>query len=214
MVTAAPDMPPDVPRDDLIACPQCDRLNWLRDVPVGATARCPRCRTVLLAPRRGAIAMIVSLSVAALTLMVAAISFPFLRIETTGLSSQASVLDAIAAFAKASGLMAPLSFTMALMIVILPATRLCALLYALGPVYFGHTPRPQAARVFRMAMRLRPWAMAEVFIIGVGVALIKVASLASVEFGAAFWAFVGLVLLMAAQDIYMCERSLWRLLQP
>lgn len=199
--------------ENLIACPQCDRLNRLRRIPDGATARCPRCRTVLLRPREGAIALIVSLAAGALILMIGAISFPFLRIETAGLSSSASVLDAVGAFARASGMMAPLSVTMLALIILLPVTRLAALLYALGPVALGRPAPSDAARVFRIAMRLRPWAMAEIFIIGVGVALVKVASLATVEFGAAFWAFVGLVLLMSAQEVYTCERSLWRILK-
>ena len=56
--------------------------------------------------------------------------------------------------------------------------------------------------------------MAEIFIIGVAVALIKVASLAQVEFGPSFWAFTALVLMMAGQDAMICERSIWRILQP
>lgn len=198
--------------ENLIACSRCDRLHVMAHVPMGRTAHCARCHTPLLRPRRGAIALIVSLSVSALVLMVVAVSFPFLHIEASGLSSRASVLDAILSFAEASGRMAPLSVAVGALIVALPVLRLTGLIYALGPIALGHAPRPQAARVFRMAMRLRPWAMAEIFIIGVAVALIKIAALASVGFGPAFWAFTGFVLLIAAKDTMVCERSLWRVL--
>lgn len=200
--------------EELIACPHCDSLYRFAAVPAGETARCKLCHVVLFAPRRSAIALIVSLAAGALVLMIAAISFPFIRIETAGLSNNASVIDAVAAFANTSGPMAPLSFMMAALIVVLPAARLGGLIYALGPLAVGHRPPASAARVFRLAMRLRPWAMAEIFIIGVGVALVKIASLAQVHFGPAFWAFAALVILMAAQDIFMCERSVWRILQP
>ena len=196
----------------LVACPQCDLLNREPELPPGARARCARCGCVLLAPRSGAAVTIVALATGALILMVVAVSFPFLAIDAGGLRSEASVLDAALSFALASGRMAPLSVIVAALIVVLPVTRLVALIYALGPLALGRPPRAGAAPAFRLAMRLRPWAMAEIFIIGVAVALVKVSSLAQVGFGPSFWAFVGLVVLVAAKDTVLCERSLWRAL--
>lgn len=194
----------------MIACPKCDRLHLITDVPDRARARCTRCHQVLFAPREQAITTIVALAVGALILMVAAVSFPFLNISASGLTSNASVLDAILSFAEASGLMAPLSIVVAALIVVLPVIRLVGLIYVLGPMINGHAQRPLTALVLRVSMRLQPWAMSEIFILGVAVALVKVSSLASVGFGPAFWAFVGLVLLIAAKDTVLCERSLWR----
>lgn len=197
------------PLEGLIACPQCDALHRLREIPSGSTAHCKRCHTVLLAPRKGAIVMIVSLALSALILMAVAVTFPFLMIEASGLVSRASVIDAVLAFSEASGLMAPLSVATAALIILLPVVRLLALLYSLSPLIAGRALLPQARLLFRMAMRLRPWAMAEIFLIGVAVAVIKIAGMASVEFGPAFWAFVGLVLLITAKDTVICERSIW-----
>lgn len=212
-MTAVPQTSPPADLDALVACPHCDCLHRVSDVPVGATAKCARCHVVLFQPRRGAITKIVSLASAALVLMMAAVSFPFLEVEASGLSSRASVIDAVMAFANVSGLMAPLSVIVAALIIVLPVSRLVGLIYALGPVAAGRRPRRYAALAFRVAMRLRPWAMAEIFIIGVAVALVKIVGLASVGFGPAFWAFIGLVLLVAAQDSMTCERSIWRILE-
>ena len=200
----------DLPPDALMACAQCDALHRNPTLADGETARCVRCHTVLLAPRAGAARTIVSLASAALVLMAVAISFPFLRIEASGLHSEASVIDAVLAFSESSFLMIPLSATVAAMIIMLPVLRLVALIYALVPVLLNRPPPRHAASMFRMAMRLRPWAMAEIFVIGVAVALIKIAGLATVDLGPAFWAFTGLVLLVAVQDVQLCERSLWR----
>ena len=68
----------------------------------------------------------------ALVLMVAAVFFPFLDLSAAGLSQHSSVLDAITAFSD--GLLLPLSFAVALLIVILPALRLLAILYAIAPM--------------------------------------------------------------------------------
>ena len=102
--------------DTLIACPECDALH--REMPVAAdqVARCRRCGTVLAAPRDGAMTRITMLAAAALVLMVAAVSFPFLELSTLGLHQNSSVIDAILAFS--GGLMAPLSLAVAFLIVL------------------------------------------------------------------------------------------------
>ncbi len=210
--TVSPVQEPIVTQDPatLIACAQCDALH--RDVPVpdGGTARCVRCGAILMAPRGNAVAAIVSLAAASMILMVVAVTAPFLAISAQGLSNAASVIDAV--FAFSAGLMAPLSLTVAALIILLPAMRLSGLLYTVLPLAFGRPPWPQADLVFRASMRLQPWAMAEIFMIGVAVALIKLAGLAQVSFGPAFWAFAGLVVLTAIKDILMCERTIWHLL--
>lgn len=194
----------------LVACPQCDLLHRAETVRTNSSARCARCNTVLFAPRSGAIQRLVALALAALVLMVVAISFPFLHISASGFYSRASVFDTIEAFT--GGLMAPLSLAIAAFIVFLPVVRLGALIYAVGPLLVGRPPAFGAAAAFRLASHLKPWSMAEIFMIGVAVALVKMVSLATIGFGPAFWAFGLLVVLTSAMDASMCERTIWRLL--
>lgn len=195
----------------LIGCPTCDALNRMTDVPDGARARCARCGTLLVAPRAGAMTQIVMLAATALILMVAAIFFPFLELDAAGLSRRTSVFDAVRAFSD--GPMLPLSFAVAALIVVLPTLRLSALIYALAPMALGWLPARHAVAAFRLAEAARPWAMAEVFIVGVAVALVKVAGLANVSIGPAFWAFVALVLVTALKDNFMCKLTVWKTLE-
>ncbi|MEM1360285.1 MAG: paraquat-inducible protein A [Pseudomonadota bacterium] len=194
----------------LIACPQCDLLHQAETVEDNVAARCARCNTVLFAPNKRAVQSLVALAFAALILMVVAISFPFLHISASGFTSKASVFDTIEAFT--GGLMAPLSLAIAAFIVFLPVLRLCALIYAVGPLLVGKPALSSAAPAFRLASQLKPWSMAEIFMIGVSVALVKMAGIATIGFGPAFWAFGMLVVLVAAMDASMCERTIWRLL--
>lgn len=201
----------DTALDSLIACPACDALHKIADVPVGGQARCRRCGTVLLAPRDGAMTRIVMLSSTALVLMVAAVFFPFLSMSISGMEHRSSIYDTIMAYSV--GMLVPLSFAVAALIVILPAIRLIAVVYALGPMMTGYAPWPRAEEAFRLADALKPWAMAEVFIVGVAVALVKVAGLATVSVGPAFWAFVALVLVTALNDTFMCKMTVWKTLE-
>lgn len=203
-------MPMDDSVSDMIACPKCDALHRIPKVEVGEKARCARCGTVLMAPEEGAMTRIVMLSATGMILMVAAVFFPFLELHVRGLAHQSSIFDAVLAFAD--GPMLPLSFAVAALIVVLPITRFLALIYVFAPMAFGWAPARGAKPVFHLAEAIRPWAMAEVFIIGVSVALVKIAGLAKITIGPAFWAFVLLVIVTVLKDSFMCRVTVWQTL--
>lgn len=195
------------PLDDLIACPQCDALYRAAPPAPGERAVCHRCHTVLIAPRRGAGLKIIALALASLVLVVGVLTFPFIGIRRLGLTSDATVLDAALAF---SGPLLILSLAVFAAIIFLPLLRLLLTLYVLAPVVMDRAPWPGAKRAFRWAERLRPWSMAEIFVIGCAVALVKLSDLARVELGPAFWMFVVLVVLIVVQDTFMCRWSVWK----
>ena len=198
------------PLEDLIACPHCDTLHSAEALPEGAVASCQRCHAVLQTAQIGALGSVVSLAIAAVVLMFAAISFPFLDLDIGGSHNATSVFHAITAFN--SGLGVPLAVAVALFIIILPLMRLIAIIYAIAPLVRGARPRRLARQAFGLAETLRPWAMAEIFMIGVAVALIKVAGLATVTIGPAFWAFAALVVITIVKDQLMNRYAIWEAL--
>jgi paraquat-inducible protein A len=199
MIAAPPPSLAPSDTDDLIACPSCDALLTEPVVTVGETARCPRCHSVIEAPRALAMTRIIMLALSALILMIAAIFFPFLELEAAGMIRRASLLDTVMAYS--GGLTEPL-----------PSLRLLGLIYVLGPMAFGWHPARHAAPVFRFVEMLRPWSMAEVFVVGVAVALVKVGGLAHISLGPAFWAFVALVIVTVLKDNFMSRVTVWKTL--
>jgi paraquat-inducible protein A len=175
--------------------------------PAGGRLRCRRCNTVLMTNRPGTLDRTLAAQLASLVLILAAVFFPFLELSAAGLHRRASVLDAALAFS--SGIMVPLALATALLIVVIPLLRAGALAYTILPLRFGRPPAPGAEAAFRLAGRLKPWAMAEIFIIGVVVALVKVAGLASITLGPAFWALAFLVLMVVLEGASLCERTIW-----
>ena len=196
--------------DDLVACPQCDTLHRAQSLPDGARAHCQRCSIVLMTSQPAAIAQVLSLALTAFVMMIAAVSFPFLTLDAGGLHNATSVIDAVLAFND--GYAFPLAIAVAFFIVVIPLMRLTALIYALGPLVREQSPRNGARTAFAFAERLRPWSMAEIFIVGVTVALIKVAGLAVVTIGPAFWAFAGVVVITVLKDQLICRYSIWEAL--
>ncbi|WP_370315724.1 paraquat-inducible protein A [Roseivivax marinus] len=199
------------PLEELIACPSCDALYVAQMPPVGGRAVCDRCHTVLISPKRKAGMRIIALTVAVLILVVSAMFFPFLDIHRLGLGNSASILDAATAFE--TGPMVLLGLATAAVIVVVPLVRMLLILYVLTPVVFDRPPARHARRAFRWSQELKPWSMAEIFAIGCAVALVKVADLAQIGFGPAFWMFSVLVVIVLFNDNYLCTWSVWKSLE-
>ena len=195
------------PTDGLVCCPVCDALHEVTEVPTDARLRCVRCRTVLAVDRPDAIRRIVVLASTSLVLMAVVIFYPFLELRTGVFDSKASVFETVMSFNE--GIMAPLSIAVAGFVIVLPVARLAALVWALAPLSADRAPWPGAAAALRLAETLRPWAMAEIFMVGVAVALVKLADLATLSMGPAFWSFAAIVFITAVGDTQMSRLSLW-----
>lgn len=191
----------------LIACPRCDALHLRESMAPGETARCIRCGNVLAKPREGAFVQLIALAFTSMVLLMGAVFFPFLEVSTFGFGNASSLFDVALAFAQ--GVLLPLVLAVLAMVIGLPITRSCLLLYTLLPLAQGRPPHRHAATAFRWSEALRPWSMAEIFVIGTAVALIKVAGLATVHLGPAFWAFCALIFVNLASRAFMCQTSIW-----
>ncbi len=195
------------PSDDLVCCPVCDTLHEIATVPDGIRYRCVRCNTVIAVGQPEAILRIVVLAVTALVLMIIVIFYPFLELRNGVFTSRASVFETAMSFSQ--GAMAPLSIAVAAFVIVLPIARLMALIWALGPLSVERKPLPGAALALRLAETLKPWAMAEIFMVGVAVALVKLADLATLNMGPAFWSFASIVVITAIKDTQMSKHSIW-----
>jgi len=96
--------------------------------------------------------------------------------------------------------------------ILAPLLKVLGLLYVLLPLRF-HRRLPHSTRVFRMVETLRPWAMTEVYMLGILVAVVKLADLASIEPGLALYSFTALILFMAAADAALEPHEIWERLE-
>ncbi len=192
---------------DLIACPRCDALHHRPVLAETETASCQRCGSTLVAPRHRSFLHVVALAFTAMILMLAAIFFPFLKISAKGFSHESSVFEVAMAFS--GGWLAPLSVAVLGAIVAMPVLRFAALIYTIWPLAQGRPAHRHAAMAFRLATQMQPWSMAEIFIIGTAVALVKVAGLAVISFGPAFWAFCALIIVTVLKNLMLSEATIW-----
>lgn len=192
---------------DTIGCPVCDAIYALTPEQAQGATRCQHCGYRLTLGRGAATARVVGLSATNLALMSLVMFMPFLDLRAGTFHNQASVFDAILGFSE--GIMAPLAVAVLGFILVLPLTRFLLLIYALGPVSVGLRNLPQARLALRWSFLLKPWAMAEIFMVGVAVALVKLAGMATISVGPAFWALAAIVALTVYKDTFMCRNTLW-----
>lgn len=187
-----------------IACPTCDAL-YTADGKERLV--CERCHTKLLSPERRAGSMVILMSLLIVGLIYGAVTLPFLTIERFWISNEATIIDTALAF---EGPLLLLAMAVLCLVLILPTARLLLTLYVLAPIVVGSSALPGSATGFRWAEALRPWSMAEIFVIGCGVALVKIIAMAEVTFGPAFFMFAAAVVLIWVQDRMICRGMLWK----
>lgn len=193
-------------REHWKACPHCDALYRLGELPEGATARCGRCGGVLRQRRRNALQRTSALALAAAILFVVANVFPFLAFDMQGRTTQTTLASGVLAL-RAGGyveLAALVFFTT----ILAPAFQITLLLWLLLPLHRGRVPwrLPEA---FRLLRRVQPCSMMEVFLLGILVAIVKLAGMANVVHGLALWSLGLLMLVLAAAISSFDSQELW-----
>ena len=88
------------------------------------------------------------------------------------------------------------------------------LAWVLWGIRFDHQIRYSMRVAFRWAVQLEPWAMADIFMVGVVVSLVKISALASLEAGLAFWSLLALVGVMVIINLTLCKDTVWNKLDP
>jgi paraquat-inducible protein A len=188
-----------------VTCHECGYQTHLPSLPNKHKALCPRCGYRITAYRQHAIQWVCALALSALIFLIIAMPFNFLSFSAGGQDQQINILGSIELlFAQDYAI---LGLIMASAIVVLPACILLALLLLLIPLQFGII-LPKASNLVNIIFALLPWAMAEIFLVGVLVSLVKISSLADVGIGMSFYAFLLFTVSMSAMLLFLDEHQL------
>jgi len=193
-------------QESLIACHDCDALYRKPRLPGRRTARCTRCGASLYASGSAPqLERVSAIAVAALVTFLIAQSFPIIELDANGITTQSSLFGAlIVLWGENMQIVAVMVFCAT---ILFPFIELSALVYVLLPVQRGVIP-PGFNLVLRAIRLARPWGMLEVFMLGVLVTIVKMASLARVIPETALFAF-GALTLMFTVVVAFDARMLW-----
>lgn len=191
----------------VVACLDCDLLQRIPEVPSGASVRCPRCDKELWRHKPDSFNRTLALTLAALTLYIIANSVPMLGLKVVGRTASTTVLGgAQQLWHDGQELVAVLVLFAA---VIAPALQIGVLLLILIGCQRARPPF-WVGMLLRHLHFTRTWSMIEVMLIGVFVALTKIAELATVELGIALFALFALVILLATIQSTFDPREVWK----
>ncbi|MDH0747219.1 paraquat-inducible protein A [Pseudomonas sp. GD03842] len=196
---------PQTAPEQWIICEHCDSLYPAQPLHKSESAYCLRCAALLDRGHRLTIEQLLALSLAAGILFIFANVFPVISISMQGLHNEVTLWGSVQALAQ--GQITLIALVAGLAIILAPALQIALLFWVLV-----HAHRNQVAPGFKTCMRtlehLRPWSMLEVCLLGILVAIIKLAGMLDVHPGVGLWAMamlMVLIVLIAGKDI----RRLW-----
>ena len=195
---------------ETIACPDCDLLQNVPDLPPGGKARCSRCASTVATRMAEPIDLPLALTITSAIVFVIANTAPLMSLSAVGRFASTTIMggaydmwlqgEAITAVVVAfCAVIAPAGYIIFMLTVLLAARR---------------PPAPHwVGEMLRGAEFMQNWSMNEVMLLGILVALIKIAELANVEAGIGMYAVGALVLIFPAIMATFDPDEIWQRVQ-
>jgi paraquat-inducible protein A len=192
--------------NSLLVCEECDLLLREKPLDPGSIVICPRCGHVLHRYQPEGLQRSLVFSLTAAVLFVISNAFPIVGLTSQGLESSTSLLGMVdSLFHDDMPLVAILVFATTFL---MPALVISALIYMLLPLSLGFLA-PNVAAIFRIMHLSKPWAMVEVFMLGLIITISKLNALATVLPEIALWSFVCLMFALTAAAANFDPRTFW-----
>ncbi len=181
-------------------------LQSIPVLPPGGTARCTRCGHTLAVDKPGSLERTLSLTLAAAIVFLIANVTPLMGLSAVGRQASTTILGgAQEMWLQGNEITAVL---VAFCTVIAPAIHIGFMLTILLTVR-RHPAPSWVGMLLRWVELQYPWAMIEVMMLGILVALIKIAELATVIPGVGMFAVGALMALFAAMKVSFDPREVW-----
>ena len=171
-----------------IVCEQCHTKVHIPALAHRQRAVCPVCSHSLISYRVGASEKLLAYAFSALIFLLLSLPFNFLTFKASGQKHSIDLPTGITVLIENDYL--SLAIITSLATLLLPGMVLAGLLLlSLAQI---QNRRPfYLARLYKLVKALLPWSMAEIFLVGTLVSLIKITELADVSIGLSFYSFVG-----------------------
>jgi len=189
-----------------VSCHFCDALQEAPRLLEGNAAYCCRCGEMLYQNRPRSLARATAFSSAAMIFMVLAHIFPSITVDSGGLRTELTLVEAANALYHEGNPLIGIAIVIFTMVA--PFVLVGGLLYVAGPLRFG-LALPGAITVTRLFQLSEPWSMLEVFLVGILVSLLKLGAVGDIHLGTGLWALVGLVFSTAAAMAGIDRLELW-----
>lgn len=162
---------------------------------------------MLYANRKNGLERSLVFAVTASILLLLANIYPFLTFKAKGHEQVMTLFQtAIELYAYGSILLA--AFVL-MFIIFAPAILLFCVIWVLTPLVLQGSCPKGSVTFGKLLFHTTPWSMAQVFLIGILVSMVKIASLATVEMGISFWGYVGFTIFITLTITTLDSHQFW-----
>ena len=191
-----------------IVCETCGLMQQVEKLEPGARAECCRCMSIIGSRKINSLGRTAAFSLAALILYIPANIYPILRMNYYGVYSENTVWEGcVNLFKDGQWFVAGIVFLASILI---PFFKLLGLFFLVITTKLRSVRgRQQRTWIYKIIAVIGPWAMLDVFLLSVLVALVKLQQIATVLPGRGLLAFTAVVLLTILASASFDPKLIW-----
>ena len=196
--------------ESMVSCDTCGLVQAVEPLAPGMVAECTRCGSFLTARRStSSLHVTAALSLAALVLYVPANVYPIMKMYLHGAYSESTVWDGIKILMDHHEWAVAIIVFMASMVI--PLVKLAGLFSLVVTSRMGWGRRLRGrTHLYKFIDAIGPWAMLDVFLLAVLVALVKLQGWAEILPGTGLLAFTAMVVLTMLASAAFDPKLIWQ----
>lgn len=196
--------------ESMVSCDTCGLVQAVEPLAPGMVAECTRCGSFLAARRStGSLHVTAALSLAALVLYVPANVYPIMKMYLHGAYSESTVWDGIKILMDHQEWAVAIIVFLASMVI--PLVKLAGLFSLVVTSRMGLGRRLRGrTHLYKFIDAIGPWAMLDVFLLAVLVALVKLQGWAEILPGTGLFAFTAMVVLTMLASAAFDPKLIWQ----
>ncbi len=190
----------------LVACHDCALIQRISVLPKKGVVRCSRCSALLFRSRTNDIDRPLALYLTGMIFFVLANLFPLLTLKFEGQVETTTLLGGVISLYYQE--MMGLSLLVLVTTIIVPFVQLSSIIWVLLALKFKIYQK-SLPRLLRLLVKVYPWGMMEVFMLGIVVAVVKLSDTSDIVIGVGVYCFGALVFIVAAATSSMDLQLFW-----
>jgi paraquat-inducible protein A len=195
--------------ETIVSCGTCGLAQAVETLSPGTAAECVRCGSFVAARRSTrSLEVTAALSLAALILYVPANIYPIMKMHLHGAYSESTVWDGIVMLMEHQQWFVAIIVFLASMVI--PLVKLAGLFSLVITARLGWGRRLRSrTQLYKFIDAIGPWAMLDVFLLAVLVALVKLSTWAKIIPGPGLIAFTAVVVLTMLASAAFDPKLIW-----
>jgi paraquat-inducible protein A len=189
-------------------CESCGLSQRIEQLGPGSVAECIRCGSPIVAQPFGGVEVTAALTLAALVLYVPANIYPILAMSMYGTYTEATVWDGVVQLMSHGEYF--IGVVVFLASIVVPLLKLLGLFFLVITVKWGYGRRLRGrTRIYKFIDYIGPWAMLDVFLVAILVALVKMGDIGKMIPGPGLIAFTAVVVLTILASQSFDPKLIW-----